>query len=49
MDDKADVRLNTEEGGIALHDQIVGDEDDEVDHLDLDDKELAIMDILASS
>src|SRR5437867_5885211 len=44
LDDKADDRLNTEEGGIALHDQIVGDEDDEVDHLDLDDKQLAIMD-----
>src|SRR6184192_4440531 len=44
LDDKADVRLNAEEGGIALHDQIVGDEDDEVDHLDLDVKELAIMD-----
>src|SRR6184192_3384628 len=44
LDDKADVRWNAEEGGIALHDQIVGDEDDEVDHLDLDVKELAIMD-----
>ena len=44
LDDKADVRLNAEEDGIALHNQIVGDEDDEVDHLDLDDKQLAIMD-----
>src|SRR3989442_1603755 len=44
LDDKADVRLNAEEGGIALHDQIVGDEEDEVDHLDLHDKQLAIMD-----
>ena len=44
LDDKADFRLNTEEDGIALHDQIVGDEEDEVDHLDLDDKQLAIMD-----
>src|SRR3989441_1780256 len=44
LDDKADVGLNAEEGGIALHDQIVGDEDDEVDHLDLDVRELAIMD-----
>src|SRR2546425_592457 len=44
LDDKADVRLCTEEGGIALHDQLVGDEDDEVDHLDLDDNQLAIMD-----
>src|SRR5437867_6895915 len=44
LDDKADVRLNAGEGGIALHDQIVGDEDDEVDHLDLDDNQLAIMD-----
>src|SRR3989441_8644620 len=44
LDDKADVRLSAEEGGIALHDQIMGDEEDEVDHLDLEDKQLAIMD-----
>src|SRR3989442_1690957 len=44
LDDNTDGRLNTEEGGIALHDQIVGDEEHEVGHLDLDDKQLAIMD-----